>query len=58
MENVYKFKIKKWINFLEKKFIHFVNVETEPRLGKVTIKTLRAYSGIKRVLYFKFQENY
>ncbi len=51
-------KLKNGFIFWKKKFIHFVNVETEPRLGKVTIKTLRAYSGIKRVLYFKVQENY
>jgi hypothetical protein len=47
-------------SFSEKKIIIcFVNVETEPKAPKGnSSKTLRAYSGIKRVLYFKFQENY
>jgi hypothetical protein len=32
MENIYNLKIKKRIHFWKKRIIHFVNVETEPRL--------------------------
>jgi hypothetical protein len=32
MENINNFKKIKWIHFLKKKFIDFVNVETDPRL--------------------------
>ncbi len=33
MENIYYFKFFKTNSFFEKKFIHFVNVEIDPRLG-------------------------
>jgi hypothetical protein len=32
MENIYNLKIKKSTNYLKKIIIHFVNVETDPRL--------------------------
>jgi hypothetical protein len=34
IENIYNFQIEKRIHFLKKEIIHFVNVETNPRLEK------------------------